>query len=956
LRTSRYIPHTLLLIIAISGAGSLMSGTGLHPLIMPLWIPAGFALAAVLRFGYAMLPGVFIGVLIFNLFISMKAAGVDSLEGVLASVSIAAGAALQAALGAYLIQRTGSHPLAPCSFRGLYKFALYAGFITCMTNATIGVTSLHLLSELGSESYLQDWISWWMGESFGAILITPLVLALLPGSDSSGQKSKRFRLVTQLAVVLVAVVALNKLYMKHLDEQIERSFQQDVKILDAQIQAIVQQNLAELASLEQLVMPDHRVNPEAFREAVLNIQAVNQSVLAYSWDPIVPKSELAGFEEETRRLIDEPDYAVYGEPLEYDDPYIPVQFVEPKELNRAALGFNLLSIENRRYWVMMAQSLGRPVVTQILNLTQAPDEPGMLILHPVYVMAEQSNLLMGNKQLAGYMVGVFTVERMFSAAINRADIQNIEFNLFEAGELEPFFETTQHSRDQQPGYRAAFTVDFAQQQWSIIATAGSNYRLQHPVSSAQLMQALLVLVGCFAAMLILGAHDREQLLVRQVERKTRDLVFQARHDDLTGLPNRLNLTERINKQLTNQTVSAFSVLFIDLDRFKVINDSLGHQVGDELLREMSVHLQSRLTSDSELFRMGGDEFILLVSGDPEHVQKEAERFVQLCSLPMQVGEHSLQVTASIGISHYPQHGKDLDTLIKHADTAMYRAKSRGKNCFEVYDSELTTMAVETFRLEQDLRVGLQEHQFVLYYQPQFSLHDRTLCGLEALVRWQHPELGLLPPGQFIPLAEETNLIVPLGWQVIAMACEQIVEWQAAGCDVPPVAVNISPQQLLETDFVEHINSMADRYRVPRSLLELEITESVIMQDPDNAIILLTELRKAGYRLALDDFGTGYSSLSRLKRMPLDRLKIDYSFTRDIGKNPRDEAVILTVIALGQSLNIEVLAEGVETEQQYRFLQNKGCDSVQGFLLGRPVTSDELRIEEMPVREKVASVF
>ena len=779
----------------------------------------------------------------------------------------------------------------------------------------------------------------WVPLGIGLTAVLHYGRSLLP-SRKKRKTDKRLRLALQLSAVLLSVVGLNQLYMKHLDEQVGRAFQQDVRVLDAQIQAIVQQNLAELASLEQLVMPGRLVDPVAFRQAVLNLQASNPSVLAYSWDPVVLRAELEIFERRTRRILNDPDYAVYGESIEPDDPIIPVQFVEPLEHNRPALGFNLLSIEDRRNWVMLAQSLGRPVVTQILNLTQAPDEPGLLILHPVYTLLEPNHLLMGNKQLSGYMVGVFTVQRMFDAALMRAGIQNIEFSLYEQNMPDPFFQTLSDMAQQEISYEAFFDVEFAQQRWRIRAVAGPEYRAQHPVSSAQLMQTLLVLVGCLGGLLILGMHDRERLLLEQVNRQTRNLAYQARHDDLTGLPNRLRLTERVQERFTVESSEPFSVLFIDLDRFKLINDSLGHQVGDQLLKQMSAHLQLKLVEGSELFRTGGDEFILLVSGEREHVHMEAERFIYLCSLPLQVEQHHLQVTASIGISHYPEHGQDLDTLIKHADTAMYRAKARGKNCFEVYNPVLTDAAVEAFQLEQDLRVALHEKQLLLHFQPQYSLQDRSICGFEALVRWQHPVKGLLPPGQFIPLAEETNLIVQLGWQVIEMACEQILTWQKEGMVVPPVAVNISPPQLLEMDFIQHINRIVDRYQVPRGLLELEITESLILQDPDMSIDLLGQLRQAGYRLALDDFGTGYSSLSRLKQLPLDRLKIDYSFTRDIGKNPKDEAVILTVIALGHSLQIEVLAEGVETQEQYEFLKLKGCNSVQGFLLGRPVSADQ----------------
>jgi EAL domain-containing protein (putative c-di-GMP-specific phosphodiesterase class I) len=270
---------------------------------------------------------------------------------------------------------------------------------------------------------------------------------------------------------------------------------------------------------------------------------------------------------------------------------------------------------------------------------------------------------------------------------------------------------------------------------------------------------------------------------------------------------------------------------------------------------------------------------------------------------------------------------------------MYRAKSRGKDRYELYSEQLTSDAMHSFSVEQDLRQALQEEQLVLHYQPQFRLSDGGLCGLEALVRWQHPQRGLLGPDQFIPLAEETQLIVPLGWQVIDQACRQLAHWLEQGFDVPLVAINISPQQLLQADFIARLNALVDGFGLERRRIELEITESMIQQDPDFVIQQLQRLRLSGYHLALDDFGTGFSSLDRLKYLPLNRLKIDKSFTRDIGRNPKDEAVILTVIALGRSLGVEVLAEGVETEKQHDFLKAHQCNSMQGFLKGKPVPAE-----------------
>ena len=940
MRVLNFSVAIIALALCYAGAGLLVAGSGLHDQIVPLWVPTGIGLAAVLRFGFPVVPGVFLGSVLFNLWLPYSFQNSLPFNVILTALCIAVGATLHAVVASALIKRYRANPLRPQNVQGLLKFILFAGFLTCIISATIGSSAIYLLSDnQGSAGFLNDWLSWWMGDTFGAILVTPLLLACFELFEKHRPK-RQLRLILQLSMVIFIVLMINQLFLAHLSQQFKRSFEQDVKVLDSQLQAIIQQNLVDLSHLGQAFSGPINANPAEFRAMVLEIQQRNPSVLAYSWDPVVLPNELEVFEAKTQQLLNEPNFKVYGASLYPDDPLIPVQFVEPIEYNRPALGFNLLSIEDRRDWVIKAQEQGRPIATQILNLTQAPDEPGMLILHPVYTLLDQDNPLMGNKQLTGFMVGVFTVERMFNAALEQAGIKYITFRLSESGLGEHFY-SNQYSGLGKNTLSTEFEIGIAQQVWKIQAEAGSTYFSMNQASNAQLMQTLLVLVGCMGSLLVLSMHDRERLLTDLVNRQTQTLAHQARHDMLTGLPNRYMLMETVSDHIDRKVKQPFSLLFIDLDRFKMINDSLGHQIGDKLLQSMSLNLSRRLIENCELFRTGGDEFILMVKGDVERGIAEAQRFLNLCTIPLQIDGHKLQMTCSIGISHYPDQAEDLDTLIKFADTAMYKAKAQGKNCSEVYSTELTEEALNSFQLEQDLRVAIHSHQLLLHFQPQYSLKNGDICGLEVLVRWQHPEKGLMLPGKFIALAEETNLIVPLGWQVIEMACEQIVIWQEQGLMVPPVAINISPKQLLEADFIDHINATLDRFGIAHGQLELEITEGLIMQDPDYTIQKLNQLREAGYRLAIDDFGIGYSSLNRLKQLPLDRLKIDYSFTRDIGTNPRDEAIILTVIALGKSLNIEVLAEGVETDEQRRFLKASGCDSVQGFLLGYPVPKQEV---------------
>ena len=935
-RRFNLVTGNLVLALAYTVLGYGMSVTGLHDQIIPLWLPAGLALAAVLRFGMGLLPGVWLGSGLINL-ILLNVGSVPAFNDLLAALVIASGATLQAGLATYLIRRFGLDPLAPATEHWMFRFLLFAGVLTCTLNATLGTLALNCINQAGgSLGASLDWLTWWMGDSFGTVVGAPLFLALLPATQTD-RHSQRWLLCVRLTGTLVALLVINQYYLSHLSNLLERGFRQDVQLIDARIQATIQQSLRDLSQIEQEIANHPDLTPEAFRGIVSARIQKNPALLGYSWDPLVPSSDRAEFEQRTRVLLNDPEYTIWGEAPPEEDVLIPVQYVEPLEPNRAALGVNLYSMEDRRRWVLLAQARGQAVATGVLNLTQAPDEPGLLILQPVYRQLG-TELLQGRRRLTGFIVGVFTISRFFDAALQESGIRHVGLKVSEQNG--DYFYNTVGGASPVARMKQAFPVLLAQQEWRVEAVAGPDYLVTHPVSQALYLQGLLVGIGILASLLILSTYNRERMLMARVEQQTRELAWQARHDELTELPNRTRMRELLTEWM-KPPASPFALLFIDLDRFKLINDSLGHQVGDQLLQALAHEMREEIPSDCQLFRMGGDEFILLLPGNARRATAEAQRVLLIIGRPYPVAKHNLQLTASVGISLFPLNGQDADSLIKHADTAMYRAKARGKDRYEFYSEQLTSDAMQSFSVEQDLRQALQEEHLVLYYQPQYRLDDGRLCGLEALVRWQHPQRGLLGPGQFIPLAEETQLIVPLGWQVIEQACQQLSDWIGDGLEVPLVAINISPQQLLQADFIPRLNALVDGYGIERRRIELEITESMIQQDPDFVMQQLHRLRLSGYHLALDDFGTGFSSLDRLKHLPLNRLKIDQSFTRDIGRNPKDEAVILTVIALGRSLGIEVLAEGVETRQQHDFLRRHHCESMQGFLLGKPVPAEQL---------------
>ena len=449
--------------------------------------------------------------------------------------------------------------------------------------------------------------------------------------------------------------------------------------------------------------------------------------------------------------------------------------------------------------------------------------------------------------------------------------------------------------------------------------------------------AWLALVLPAFAMIGARISEMRARIMRSNEKLTDALVTiqdMATHDSLTGLPNRASLSDILEHaiNMADRAKVGLAVLFMDLDHFKAINDTMGHSTGDQLLREIGRRLRSSIRGSDLVARLGGDEFVVMVEGvtDRQSLAILAAKILGAVSQPIKLQGHEVKVTASIGISVFPDDGRDVTALLANADMAMYRSKELGRNRSSEYSAELGESAIERFEIEKGMRLGMENNEFHLYYQPKMEFSSGRMLGVEALIRWHHPQLGVLGPDRFLRIAEDTNFILPLGKWVIEQACRQARTWQDAKLPRFSIAVNLSANQLADKALVEYVTEALRMSGADPAQIEFEITETAVIHNLDEAVVVLESLRALGLRLSIDDFGTGYSSLSYLKQLPVDILKVDRAFVKDLPHNRNDMAITRAVIAMAHGLSMKVVAEGVEERRQFDFLRDEGCDEFQGY--------------------------
>jgi diguanylate cyclase (GGDEF)-like protein len=620
--------------------------------------------------------------------------------------------------------------------------------------------------------------------------------------------------------------------------------------------------------------------------------------------------------------------------------YHPVLFMEPADAeNRTVVGFDLSTDPIVRVAMDRARDTAQPVASGILHGVPLLGERmrGFALAIPVYpFQAELESVEARRRALVGFVFSVFSSEDLL-----RQDIQEpgMSGEVYDAATADPASRFNPSEPAGHPnGLHSAELVQVAGRDW-LIAVRSATPRVSSVTFNRE------VLLGGLLLSLLLFMVSRAQR--RELETATRhetELQALARHDALTTLPNRVLFSEHLGKSIAaaRRNDSHVAVLFIDLDRFKHINDSMGHAVGDDLLRSVAARLRTCVRESDTVSRLGGDEFVVLLSeiAHADHAAARAQQMIAAISAPHEVTGHTIHVTLSVGISLYPADGADAPALLQAADTAMYQAKEGGRNKYQFFESAMNARAVARQRIEAGLRRALDHNEFVLHYQPRVSLATGTVTGVEALVRWASPDRGLVEPTEFVTIAEDCGLILPIGRHVLRQACTQARAWLDAGTPLT-VSVNVSALELREKDFLGHVQDVLAETRLEPRYLELELTESGVMHNADSSIALLRSLKDFGLTIALDDFGTGYSSLSYLRRLPIDVMKIDQSFVREIATEMDESPLVSAMVSVGTGLHCRVVAEGVETPAQAAFLTRVGCGEGQGFYFGRPVAAELL---------------
>jgi diguanylate cyclase (GGDEF)-like protein/PAS domain S-box-containing protein len=926
-----------------------------------IWPPAGISLAALLIFGYRLWPAVAIGACL---------AEMGSGVSLNVALGMTAGNTLEALLGAWLLNRAG-FSLALEDPKDVLRLVMLGAGVSPLISALFGVSSLVIggVTPLGVSP--QALLSWWGGDALSILVVTPLLLSLSLRQPILRQDLLDIVVLYLLVLILAAMIFFGQIpegigFRPHLFMLFPFALWTAVRF-HLRGTTLLTLLIAALALVSQILGKGYfggdqskglvdvwvyiviwsstslflaatytgRLRAEqSLRQTEREYRVLVESANAIIWRGL-PGRGLTYVSPEAEKILGYPLSAWTDSPSFWQD------HIHPDDRRWVIEYSNIESIKLKGYncdYRMLAAD-GRVVwLHDIVRVV--PDEkgfPGVLIGIMLDITSSkqvESSLRLRDAAFESTAEGII---------ITDADLNVLEVN-------QGFVNISGYAREEILGntpelllsdvhddlyYRQVSGLIQANGQWR-----GEMWSRRKNGDTYPIWLSVTALKDGMGRIANYVAVFSDIALRKQSEEQLRYL---ADHDALTGLPNRTLLEERMRQAIlrAQRNHDRVAILFVDLDRFKVINDTLGHHAGDLLLQEAADRLRKRLRETDTIARQGGDEFVVMVEQftDTQYLSAVAAKIMEALSQPFFLMDQECHISASIGISVYPEDGAELHTLMKNADAAMYRAKEHGKNTFQFYAANSNVHSFERLSLENSLRRAVERNEFVLHYQPKIDVLTDQIVGAEALVRWNNPDLGLVPPAQFIPLAEETGLIIPIGAWALEEACRQNRAWQREGLPKIGVAVNLSARQFRDEGLHETVADALSNSGLLPEYLELEITESMIMQNADRASALLQRFRDMGTLLSIDDFGTGYSSLGYLKSFPIDAVKIDRSFVRDIPNNADDVAITKAIIAMAHSLKLKVVAEGVENVEQLEFLRENKCDLIQGYLFSKPLPAD-----------------
>jgi diguanylate cyclase (GGDEF)-like protein/PAS domain S-box-containing protein len=962
---SDWVRGGLLSLVYFITAQSGLSLSLLEHSVTVFWPPSGIALAVLLLYGYRFWPWVFIG--------SFCANWVSGLP-LLAVSGIAGGSTLEALLGAYLLNSYSRFNVELTEARDVFRLLWRGGIFSTLPSAILGTLCLTWAGAIQWEQYAKTMMFWWMGDGLGVVLFAPITIAILRHrhfewtaayrrqvlvmyailllmsvlifTDASRTLfGNQFKAFTLIAVVVWAALSFNSRVVGTVLLFIsfgalfsaatgQGYFHNAVKdhshIFDLWLFLMVFGMIGVTLSAVNFQRNRARIHLERSERNLKRAQHVSK---VGSWELDIGRNKLEWSEEAYRIFCMENSAELKLETflgfIHHDD------VLTVKTAWNEAMQGAPFDIEHRIVVCGQVKWVHQQAEFDFSEQGKAESGVGTITDISANKLAEEQSRL---------------AAKVFDNTNEAILITDINNNIVTANEA--FTNMTGYSLEEIKGRNPKLLSSgehdeaFFKDMWKSIVELGSW--------QGEIIDKNKAGNHFYKHMAINVVKNEQGIVTHYIsissdisERKEYDknVHFLAYYDVLTGLPNRTLLRDRLGQMIAaaHRDNMQFALLFLDLDRFKYINDSMGHSVGDKLLQSVAQRLQVCVREGDTVSRIGGDEFIVLLREiDEQGVALVADKLLKTLATPFNLNGQEISTYASVGIALYPEHATDIDVLMKNADAAMYCAKEDGRNNYKFFTPEMNFRANQVFLMEKDLRVALEQDQFTLVYQPQVDLMTGKICGAEALLRWKHPEKGFISPAEFIPVAEETGQIVPIGEWVVRTACWRFASWQKQGMPAIPIAVNLSIRQLRQPNLAEVIEAALEENGLDPHYLELEITEGIMMGDTKSAMAFLSRMHSLGVQMSIDDFGTGFSSLSYLKNLPVNKLKIDQSFVRDIETDESDAAIVRSIISLGHRLDLKVIAEGVETLEQLDFLRIRGCDEVQGYYFSRPLSADDFQ--------------